>query len=196
MYSYNPANNTAQLVHVINNSGSADISSFTIYENKLYFFADDGINGRELWMHDGTNTSLVFNLNTANDSGVDDYDMIVFKDKLYFTGDNGVSGLELYSFTDPNLGINNVGFKASVTIAPNPTSGDANLTIELEQNQEMTIQLVDLSGKMVWQKSNQEFFAGQNNVNLPLSNQASGIYMYVIKDTKGRVLSTGKVVRN
>src|SRR5690606_23423439 len=59
LYRYNPANNTAQLAFKINNSGSASIEGFTNYAGKLYFVANDGVNGRELWVHDGTNTSIV-----------------------------------------------------------------------------------------------------------------------------------------
>lgn len=195
LYRYNPANNTAQLAFKINNSGSASIEGFTNYAGKLYFVANDGVNGRELWVHDGTNTSIVFNLNPAAGSGAD-FDLIVYNDLLYFSGNDGNSGFELYSFKDANVGIQNTAFNTTLTIAPNPTTTNATLIIDLMQNQSLSIQLLDASGKVIWQDSKNEYLAGSNHINLPLSTQASGMYVYVIKDENGRFLASGKVLRN
>ena len=41
----------------------------TVYNNKLYFSADDGTHGHELWVYDGTNTpTMVADININEDS--------------------------------------------------------------------------------------------------------------------------------
>ena len=84
-------------------SGSMDWSmfiklpdNFFTYNNKLYFTADFGIEGNELWATDGTEegTTIVKDINTTSDSNPDN--LTVFNNKLYFTADNGEIGNELW----------------------------------------------------------------------------------------------------
>src|SRR5258706_11284023 len=44
---------------------SSSPSGFTVFNNALYFSADDGVNGRELWKTDGTDTMQVKDINTT-----------------------------------------------------------------------------------------------------------------------------------
>ena len=90
----------------INNYGSGYSSSakdFTEFNDKLYFTANDGENGNELWVTDGTaeGTQLLVDLRpgTSNDgSGYGSYpsDFIEYNDKLYFIADNGESSREIF----------------------------------------------------------------------------------------------------
>jgi ELWxxDGT repeat protein len=73
----------------------------TVINDKLFFTANDGVNGKELWVSDGTEsgTQLVKNIQPNSDSGYDGSNpdnLTVFNNKLYFTADNGVSGQELW----------------------------------------------------------------------------------------------------
>ena len=69
---------------------------FVEFNDKLYFTADNGEVGRELFVTDGTaeGTSLVVDLNP--DSGSDPSGFTVFGEQLYFTADNGENGRELF----------------------------------------------------------------------------------------------------
>jgi ELWxxDGT repeat protein len=51
-------------------------SRLTGYQGRVYFFADDGTSGRELWSSDGTSggTQLVKDLNPGPVDGVDPLD--------------------------------------------------------------------------------------------------------------------------
>ncbi len=71
--------------------------------NTLYFNADNGANGRELWKSDGTNagTVLVADLNPAGSSTP--VPLVGINGVLYFTADNGSAGRELWKY-DPNSG--------------------------------------------------------------------------------------------
>jgi ELWxxDGT repeat protein len=73
----------------------------TVINDKLFFTANDGVNGKELWVSDGTEsgTQLVKNIQPNSDSGYDGSNpdnLTVFNNKLYFTADNGVNGQELW----------------------------------------------------------------------------------------------------
>lgn len=68
----------------------------TLFNNKVYFAANDGINGTELWETDGIekNTKLVKDINPNGDSNI--RSIVVMNNKLYFAADNGSNGLELW----------------------------------------------------------------------------------------------------
>ncbi len=63
----------------------------TVYNNQLYFFADDGLTGGELWLTDGATTQRISDINTAGDAVGTDDDMAVSSGRLYFSA-NGLAG--------------------------------------------------------------------------------------------------------
>jgi len=73
--------------------GSSDPVAFGDY---LYFTADDGTHGRELWRTNGTTTTMVKDINTngANESYPQNF--FAFGDYLYFSANDGTSGYELW----------------------------------------------------------------------------------------------------
>lgn len=85
------------------NSIAANTPAYlTVIGNKLYFVADDGVKGREIWRSDGSaaGTVLVKDINTqaaafgTQDS--DPSDLHHVNGKLFFLADDGVSGRELW----------------------------------------------------------------------------------------------------
>ena len=85
-----------------NNYGSypGSLGSFTEFNDKLYFSANNGENGRELFVSDGTaeGTQLLVDLRPGSSSSNPGNlaSFIEFNDKLYFAADNGESGSELF----------------------------------------------------------------------------------------------------
>jgi ELWxxDGT repeat protein len=69
----------------------------TKLNGKLYFAADAGINGRELWVNDGTTagTQLVADINSGS-YGSNPFGFTEFNGKLYFSADDGINGRELW----------------------------------------------------------------------------------------------------
>jgi ELWxxDGT repeat protein len=108
---------------------SSDPDSLTEFNGKLYFAADDGESGKELFVSDGTEegTKLVKDLfpgiSESQYSKNSSYpsDFIEFKDKLYFTANDSENGGELFVtdgtaegtelVADINPGINNFNHK-------------------------------------------------------------------------------------
>ena len=119
---------------------SSDADNFIEFNDKLYFTANDGENGNELWVSDGTTegTHLLLDINPNVSDGYYSYadgsdadNFIEFNDKLYFTANDGENGNELwvsdgttegtYLVADINLGNNNYGtaqssFAANLTV--------------------------------------------------------------------------------
>jgi ELWxxDGT repeat protein len=71
---------------------------------KLYFLADDGTNGYELWVTDGTetNTKMVKDINPSGSS--EPYGFTPMGGKLYFRASDGTNGYELWVTDGTELG--------------------------------------------------------------------------------------------
>ena len=70
----------------------------------LYFSANDGSSGRELWAHDTSNASTwqVANIHSTGSSYPGDKMAILVGDTLYFDADDGSSGYELWAHDTSN----------------------------------------------------------------------------------------------
>ena len=123
----------ARLVKDINTvSTHSSPRFFTEFNGKVYFSANDGINGTELWVTNGTpvGTTLFKDINPGSSSGninsSEVSDFIVFKGKLFFEAYNAATGYELWSWdgtaNEPAL------FK---DISPGSPSGNINYPIVL-----------------------------------------------------------------
>ena len=91
------ANAQVALVKDINNGpDSSSPSGLVVVDNTLFFAADDGTHGTELWMSNGTLfiTSLVKDINPGNanssPTGLTDVN-----GTLFFAADDGTHGVEL-----------------------------------------------------------------------------------------------------
>ena len=77
------------------------IKNLTAFDDVLFFAADDGEHGWELWTSDGTEegTRRVTDLRAGESDSLLDTDvsmMKAFGDYLYFAADDGIHGMELW----------------------------------------------------------------------------------------------------
>lgn len=84
-----------KLVKDINPSGDSLPSDLLKIDSKIYFVADDGVHGRELWMTDGTETKLVKDI-YPGESGSEIYSLRNLNGKLIFTATDEANGNELW----------------------------------------------------------------------------------------------------
>lgn len=89
------ASSSRTLVSNINSGGSSNPKYFTQMGGKIYFSADNGTNGIELWSTDGTTTAMVKDINTGA-AASSPLNLRRFGNLLVFTADDGVNGREMW----------------------------------------------------------------------------------------------------
>lgn len=102
LFELDPTNsNAVTMIKNINttttDSGNSRPNEKVIYNNKIYFAANDGTNGVELWESDGTTagTQMVLNLNAGSaDSNPTNFKL--YNNRLYFTATNAALGREMF----------------------------------------------------------------------------------------------------
>jgi ELWxxDGT repeat protein len=77
------------------NDGKSIASGLQVVNDRLYFSADDGRNGVELWTSDGTaaGTHMVRDINPASSNPAE---LTAVDDMLFFTADDGIHGVEIW----------------------------------------------------------------------------------------------------
>ena len=73
----------ASLAADINPGGSSNPAQLTVYNGALYFSANDGTSGTELWRYDGVSAGLVEEINPSG--GSDPRFLTVYGNRLYFS---------------------------------------------------------------------------------------------------------------
>lgn len=85
----------------------------------------------------------------------------------------------------------NLVFNHSITAYPNPFHGQLNVQFTTEKAENITIQVIDNTGRIVFTK-NENFEFGEHNMILNLNQKSNGIYYLVIDN--GRQIWREKVV--
>ena len=91
---------TTTLFKDLNASGDSNPTNFIAFDSKMYFTADNGINGKELWESDGSvsGTKLKQDINPNGDSNPRDF--IISNNLLYFSANDGTNGDELWKYSN------------------------------------------------------------------------------------------------
>ncbi|WP_168205895.1 ELWxxDGT repeat protein [Geobacter sp. FeAm09] len=81
-------------------------AELTAFNGKLYFAANDGTNGTELWVTDGTATGTVMVKDINTTAGASSYprSLAVMGSKLYFSATDGTNGYELWASDGTSAG--------------------------------------------------------------------------------------------
>lgn len=198
LYKYDPAttDSVGTLVYAINATGNANPSSFFNYGTKLYFTADNGTAGAEMWKFDGSNTpSLVADI--ANGAAASDpTGYTLYNYTMYFSANDGSSGKELYSLLDPTVqGINDLTFSGEIKAYPNPTANNVNLDITTAKLETFNIIITDVQGREVYTTGMTRYTAGTNTISVPMQQLSSGTYFYTAIDQEGKTCTSGKLIK-
>jgi ELWxxDGT repeat protein len=101
----------------INFSGDGNPKNITKGNTNIYFSAEDGIHGRELWVYNSitNSSSMVKDIFADSQSGLEYSNFVTINDQLYFNANDGINGNELWTSDGTEAGtfliknINNTG---------------------------------------------------------------------------------------
>jgi ELWxxDGT repeat protein len=69
----------------------------TVKGDSLFFAANDGVNGNELWMYDALTNQFIMVKNINGTGSSNPSELVVYNGKLFFTAADGTNGNELWS---------------------------------------------------------------------------------------------------
>lgn len=86
-----------------------DKQPFTVIKNELYFYANDGVHGFELWKSDGTEsgTYMIKDITTGSSSSYPG-NFVLLDNIIYFTAINPVDGIALWKTDGTELGTSEI----------------------------------------------------------------------------------------
>jgi ELWxxDGT repeat protein len=101
--------------------GSSQPTGFVAVGGRVYFTADDGVHGRELWVSDGTaaGTDLVADVRPGSGSSAPQQ-FAVFGETLVFAADDGVHGLEPWQVRLPSTTVKMIQDLAPGALSSSP----------------------------------------------------------------------------
>lgn len=90
---------TVMVADIFPGNGSSRPADFVAADGGVYFTADDGVHGRELWFADGGGAHMVADLRHGPE-GSDPEGLVIASGALYFSATGDFAGRELYRLTD------------------------------------------------------------------------------------------------
>lgn len=162
---------------------SSNPSGLAVFNNKMYFCADEGIHGEELWQYDGTNEPVLMKDILPGSSGSTPEEFTVFNNRLYFSANAAEHGRELWVY-DPientSSAIRN-DFGASLILYPNPFSVSTIISYELPEASEVRLEILNILGKKITTLVNELQNPGSHKVKWNAAGAKPGIYFCKLK---------------
>ena len=89
-------------------------------------------------------------------------------------------------------GFNKVTLNDVINVAPNPANEMTNFNVILRNNKEVSIQIFDITGKMVDNINRSNYSKGVHSISYNTSNLTNGIYIYQV--ITGKEINSGKLI--
>lgn len=185
-------NNEITLVKNINGiSTTSGLSNIVQNKDVIYFNADDGIHGEELWVSDGSfeGTMMVEDYTMGNTpKPFSTVSPVAITDKgLYLTMDLENLGRELYFLPLETSSNDFVSLNTDeITVYPNPTEG--NVTIS-SNSLVKTYQIIENSGKIILSTKNIQ------DVESNIKALKAGLFYIVTYNQKGQLIGNTKIIK-
>lgn len=176
-------------------------SGFYATPYRLYFYMGTSATGNELWKYDSGKVSLIahYNVNNTLNGSTRSQGMIYYKGYLYFGYSDSTWDIELYRLQDSvkstGIQIQSLRWQGNAVLHPNPADNSAWLRITQRLPQQMSISLIDVQGRVVYDSGPMSMPGGSREVPLPVQGLVPGQYFYRVADEKGRPVASGSMVK-
>jgi hypothetical protein len=170
-----------------------------------YYFAmrkmnPDGGGAKNTSIKDGTPFDVTFN-HTATQAtkpaqGSFDFwtiNTLKYQYVVFVQDDNTKDVLNSASALQTTVGIVDLKENAQIGIYPNPAEAYAIVGIKLQNQSNVSLQIYDISGKVVYSNQAENVGIGQNEITINTSHFAAGVYTVVVK-TNNSILRDKLVV--
>lgn len=129
--------------------------------------------------------------------GAGSYTLTTNSGQVYASNGKFGKGEDKYFKTDATLlAVANVAAGISkVSVYPNPTNGLAAASVQLDAASKVSIEVFDITGRVIATVAEQKLAAGEHIIDLPVSNLASGLYNVKISTAKGSVTERLSIVK-
>lgn len=162
---------------------SSNPSDLAVFNNKMYFSADEGIHGAELWEYDGINDPVLVKDILPGSSGSSPAGFTVFNNRLHFSADDAEHGRELWVYELPENTIIDTrnDFGASLILYPNPFSVSTIISYELPEAVEVRLEILNMLGEKITTLVNEHQNPGIHEVEWNAAGVKPGIYFCKLK---------------
>ena len=148
---FDPTNDSLQIFDIRSGTAGSDPQYLMAKRDSVFFSADDGLNGRELWIYDPISvnkTDMVVDINSGVDPS-NPYDFAIYHDSLFFSANlGGADGVEMIS-TDGQIGGANTGY--FIINHQNAEADSSNPNHKFVFNNKLFFSATDgLSGNELW----------------------------------------------
>lgn len=157
-----------------------------VYNNKMYY--------RDVFSlvrYDGTKADTFLPLYFYN------FEATILNNHMYLAGRVTISDPtnHIYRITDTAMSVQDVSFNAEAALYPNPAGNEAHLSLNLHTAQNISLQLIDMTGKTVYRTKHTLYGKGQNNIHIPLHDVPAGNYFVTLRGRQNELLWSGKLLR-
>jgi ELWxxDGT repeat protein len=194
---YKLVNNELILVKDINPGSNDGISngyydgltgSLHVYNNKIYFSANDGLDGYEqLWSSDGSESGTVKITQPGNSQIESAKNMLSSSIGFFFVYRTSATATELFMLDNTPTSISDISKNISFNLYPNPTKDILHIELNTILNDNKTVTIANILGEVVLTET-----ATSNRFSINTNNLISGVYFVTISN-KGKQ-STKKII--
>jgi ELWxxDGT repeat protein len=161
----------------------------TFFNDKLYFTAKSPAGGRELFVTDGSTTSMITQ-GIPGSFATSPEELTIFNNELYFSASSMTYGLELFKLKGVT-GVSYLNPFVEASIYPNPAKEKLNFDFNIRQAESIGVSITDATGKLIRQTACQHYATGKNSLTVSLSGLISGTYQYRLRNQEGKLLKSG-----
>lgn len=195
LYSYHLSNKNVTQIATINPGGDSKPAGFIHMGGEIFFTADDGMHGRELWkMRNGQQPVMVADINTNPDVDIPVANLTIYDNTLYFTA-YGANGNEMYMYNDPNNVTSTTNTKTATTAYPNPVHHIVHFDLETKYPQRLSLRIINTFGQVVYTGQQTIYSTGKHTIKADLKHLPGGQYYYHITNAQEQTFSGGIITK-